>query len=109
MDPLSRVEERASVLILQALPPDISTRALSSVALLFLTMSRFQPGGSAEKATILAYLTQPTTEGPAQVFKRTIKRSVSGRGRAGDTVADPAGGRQTAASCSLADPEPQAP
>ena len=67
-----RVEERASVLILQALSPDlqteaISTRALSSVALLFLTMSRFQPGGSAEKATILAYLTQPTTEGPAGV------------------------------------------
>ena len=66
---LSRVEERGSVLLLQALPSElqtevVSTRALNCAALLSLTMSRFQPGGSAEKATMLAYLTQPTTEGP---------------------------------------------
>ena len=45
----------------------MSTRALNCASLLFLTMSRFQPGGSAEKATILAFLTQPTTEGPTGV------------------------------------------
>ena len=69
---LSRVEERGSVLILQAMPTElqseaVSTRALNCTALLFLTMSRFQPGGSAEKASILAFLTQPQTEGPAGV------------------------------------------
>ena len=67
--PLARVEERGSILLLQALPQDlqteaVSTRALSSSALVFLTMSRFQPGGTAEKSTILAYLTQPSVEGP---------------------------------------------
>ena len=69
---LSRVEERGSVLILQAMPAElqseaVSTRALNCTALLFLIMSRFQPGGSAEKASILAFLTQPQTEGPAGV------------------------------------------
>ena len=69
---LSRVEERGSVLVLQALPGElqseaVSTRALNCASLLFLTMSRFQPGGSAEKASILAYLTQPQTEGPVGV------------------------------------------
>ena len=67
--PLARVEERGSILLLQALPQDlqteaVSTRALSSSALVFLTMSRFQPGGTAEKSTILAFLTQPSVEGP---------------------------------------------
>ena len=67
--PLARVEERGSILLLQALPQDlqteaVSTRALSSSALVFLTMSRFQPGGTAEKSTILAYLTQPSADGP---------------------------------------------
>ena len=66
--PLARVEERGSILLLQELPQDlqteaVSTRALSSSALVFLTMSRFQPGGTAEKSTILAYLTQPSVEG----------------------------------------------
>ena len=45
---LPRVEERGSILLLQALPPDLQTeavsvRGLSSSALLFLTMTRFQP------------------------------------------------------------------
>ena len=71
--PLSRVEERGSVLLLQALPQElqteaVSTRSLNCASLLFLAMSRFQPGGSAEKASILAYLTQPHTEGPSGVI-----------------------------------------
>ena len=70
---LARVEERGSVLLLQALPQDlqneaISTRALSASALIFLTMSRYQPGGTAEKSTILAYLTQPSLEGPPGII-----------------------------------------
>ena len=64
---LARIEERGSILILQALPAElqseaISTRALNSTALLFMIMTRFQPGGGSEKAHILAYLTQPTNE-----------------------------------------------
>ena len=67
-DYLSRVEERGSVLILQSLPKElqteaISVRALSCVALLFMIFARYQPGGGAEKATILAFLTQPQVEG----------------------------------------------
>ena len=65
---LALVEERAAVLLLQAIPADlqseaVSVRALSTVSLLFLIYSRFQPGGSSEKASILAYLTQPSVEG----------------------------------------------
>ena len=66
--PLARVEERGSILLLQALPQDlqteaVSTRALGASALVLLTMSRYQPGGTAQKSTILAYLTQPSVEG----------------------------------------------
>ena len=70
---LSRIEERGSVLILQAPPVDlqsevVSTRALSCVALMFLIFTRYQPGGGGEKATILAYLTQPVVEGSANLM-----------------------------------------
>ena len=69
---LARVEERGSVLILQAIPVELQTeavsvRALSTTSLLFLIMSRYQPGGSNEKAMILAYLTQPSVEGQISV------------------------------------------
>ena len=66
---LALVEERAAVLLLlQAIPADlqseaVSVRALSTVSLLFLIYSRFQPGGSSEKASILAFLTQPSVDG----------------------------------------------
>ena len=65
---LALVEESAAVLLLQAIPADlqseaVSVRALSTVSLLFLIYSRFQPGGSSEKASILAFLTQPSVEG----------------------------------------------
>ena len=74
------VEERAAVLLLQALPPEmqseaVSIRALSSSALLFLLMSRFQPGGGSEKSMILSFLTQPTVEGsPGIVANHTALR-----------------------------------
>ena len=66
--PLSRVEERASVLVLQALPEEmqseaVSIRALSCTALVFLVLCRYQPGGGSERATILSFLTMPSTEG----------------------------------------------
>ena len=62
--PLARVEERASILLLQSLPADLQTeavsvRGLASSALIFLVMSRYQPGGSSEKSMILSFLTQP--------------------------------------------------
>ena len=69
---LSRIEERGSILLLQALPTElqseaVSVRGLSSAALLFLTMTRYQPGGSSEKSMILSYLTQPYLEGPNNI------------------------------------------
>ena len=69
---LARIEERGSILLLQALPADLQTeavsvRGLSSAALLFLTMTRYQPGGCSEKSMILAFLTQPYVEGQSSV------------------------------------------
>ena len=69
---MSRVEERGSILLLQALPTDLQTevvsvRALASSSLLFMVMSRYQPGGSTEKSMILSYLTQPHVEGQSNV------------------------------------------
>ena len=65
---LRRVEERGSVLVLQALPPAlqseaVSVRALGTVPLLFLAMTKYQPGGTGEKSAILSFLTQPQLEG----------------------------------------------
>ena len=45
----------------------VSVRGLSSAALLFLTMTRYQPGGSSEKSMILSYLTQPYLDGPNSI------------------------------------------
>ena len=58
---LSRVEESGSVLLLQAIPADlqsdaVSTRGVCCVGLIFLGMTRIQPGGGSEKAAILALL-----------------------------------------------------
>ena len=69
---MSRVEGRGSILLLQALPTDLQTevvsvRALASSSLLFMVMSRYQPGGSTEKSMILSYLTQPHVEGQSNV------------------------------------------
>ncbi|CAE7494271.1 RE1 [Symbiodinium natans] len=65
---LRRVEERGSVLVLQAFPPTlqseaVSVRALGTVSLLFLAMTKYQPGGTGEKSAILSFLTQPQLEG----------------------------------------------
>ena len=38
-----------------------------SVAIMFLILTRYQPGGGSEKATILADLTQPHVEGNANL------------------------------------------
>ena len=69
---LARVEERGSILLLQALPADlqseaVSVRGLASSALVFLVMSRYQPGGSSEKSMILSFLTQPYLEGQSNI------------------------------------------
>ena len=71
--PLARVEERASILLLQSLPADLQTeavsvRGLASSALIFLLMSRYQPGGSSEKSMILSFLTQPHVDGQSNVL-----------------------------------------
>ena len=69
---LSRVEERGSVLLLQALPAElqseaISDRGLSCISLIFLIMTKYQPGGSNEKTNILSFLSQPQVDGTANI------------------------------------------
>ena len=59
-----RVESRAITLVLAALPSHIkdeavSNRWLSMVALLFRVQCIYQPGGSSERAMLLAHLVNP--------------------------------------------------
>ena len=72
MELLLGLRSGGSILLLQALPSELQTeavsvRGLSSSALLFLAMTRYQPGGSSEKSMILSYLTQPHVEGSSSL------------------------------------------
>ncbi|CAE7327628.1 GIP, partial [Symbiodinium sp. CCMP2592] len=64
LDKYQRVEQRASMLLLDSLPEDlraevVSVRAVTVEAMVFLVHCSFQPGGSAEKAYLLQFLTAP--------------------------------------------------
>ncbi|CAE7508968.1 unnamed protein product [Symbiodinium sp. CCMP2592] len=64
IDKYQRVEQRASMLLLDSLPEDlraevVSVRAVTVEAMIFLVHCSFQPGGSAEKAYLLQFLTAP--------------------------------------------------
>ena len=64
LDRYQRVEQRAAMLLLDSLPDDlknevISVRAVTVEAMVFLVHCSFQPGGSAEKAYLLQFLTTP--------------------------------------------------
>ncbi|CAE7940779.1 RE1, partial [Symbiodinium sp. KB8] len=66
LDRYQRVEQRAAMLLLDSLPDDlknevISVRAVTVEAMVFLVHCSFQPGGSAEKAYLLQFLTAPDT------------------------------------------------
>ena len=66
VDRYQRVEQRASMLLLDSLPEDlraevVSVRAVTVEAMVFLVHCSFQPGGSAEQAYLLQFLTAPET------------------------------------------------
>ena len=63
---LTLINERGAVLILGALTTDlqtecVTTRMLTAVGLLFTILVRYQPGGPAEKAAVLSFLSNPAS------------------------------------------------
>ena len=73
------VEQRASMLLLDSLPEDlkaeaVSVRAVTVLAMVFLVHCSFQPGGSAEKAFLLHFLTSPDTGSAVDVAVASIRK-----------------------------------
>ena len=61
--PYARVEQRAQTLLLKALPESlrseiISNRSMGSVQIIFRVLTRYQPGGLAERTTLLKQLVE---------------------------------------------------
>ena len=79
LDRYQRVEQRASMLLLDSLPEDlkaeaVSVRAVTVEAMVFLVHCSFQPGGSAEKAYLLHFLTSPDTGAAVDVAVASIRK-----------------------------------
>ena len=65
---ISLVEQRAVTLLLKALPEAfskhiVSTRNLSTTAILLLVCQKWQPGGAQDKNQLLEYLLRPDPAG----------------------------------------------
>ena len=61
-----RIEQRAAMLLLDALPEElrheaVSARAVTSEPMVFMVHCAYQPGGAGEKAHLLQFLTGPET------------------------------------------------
>ena len=61
--PFARVEQRAQTMLLKALPDSlrgeiISNRSMGSVQIIFRVLTRYQPGGLAERTTLLKQLVE---------------------------------------------------
>ena len=61
--PFSRVEQRGQTLLLKALPESlrseiISSRSMGSIQIVFRVLTRYQPGGLAERSTLLKQLVE---------------------------------------------------
>ena len=61
-----RVEQRAAMLLLDALPDElrheaVSARAVTAESMVFMVHCAYQPGGAGEKAHLLRFLTAPET------------------------------------------------
>ena len=81
LDRYQRVEQRASMLLLDSLPEDlkaeaVSVRAVTVLAMVFLVHCSFQPGGSAEKAFLLHFLTSPDTGAAVDVAVTSIRKRI---------------------------------
>ena len=77
----ARLEQRVTSMLLASLPQNLkqdilASRVLSSVNVLFRVMVAGQPGGTAERATLLNFLTQPgTAQNPADALEKLRKYS----------------------------------
>ncbi|CAE7580175.1 RE2, partial [Symbiodinium sp. CCMP2456] len=79
VDKYQRVEQRASMLLLDSLPEDlkaeaVSVRAVTVEAMVFLVHCSFQPGGSAEKAYLLHFLTSPDAGNTVDAAVASIRK-----------------------------------
>ena len=77
----TRLEQRVTSMLLASLPDNLkqdilASRVLNSVNVLFRVMVAGQPGGTAERATLLNFLTQPgTAQGPTEALEKLRKYS----------------------------------
>ena len=83
-----RVEQRASVLLLESLPEElrhevVSVRAVTVEAMIFLVHCAYQPGGAGEKAHLLQFLTAPEVgsglDGTLQLARKWVRLLRRGR------------------------------
>ena len=79
--PFSRVEQRGAGLLLRALPQSlrqevVSRRTMSAAAMVFKVLTMYQPGGPAERQSLLNYLVEPKVNGntvPGEVLAGTTE------------------------------------
>ena len=76
---LTLINERGAVLILGALTTElqtecVTTRMLTAVGLLFTILVRYQPGGPAEKAAGLSFLSNPASPGNTGEAQASLRR-----------------------------------
>ena len=77
--PFTRVEHRAVSLLLKAVPDAVkdeavSQRRLSSIELVGLVLTTYQPGGLRERSALLKYLTAPETPQTESEALRGVRR-----------------------------------
>ncbi|CAE7474033.1 GIP [Symbiodinium sp. CCMP2592] len=75
----SLLEQRLTTLLVDAVPSAMKTevitvRALTTVEILFLLHTRYQPAGQAEKASILQFLVSPDPPKDAQAAVKSLRR-----------------------------------
>ena len=73
------LEQRMTTLLLEAIPTSVKTevvtvRALTTVGILFLLHTRYQPAGQAEKAAILQYLVNPESPKDLSSAVKNLRR-----------------------------------
>ena len=93
----SRLERRASAMLMGAIPPTIreeivSARSVSALGIITRLLTIYQPGGLAEKALILSSLENPKEEGTLPGAVQALRRWIRWRRRATDvrvSIPDP--------------------
>ncbi|CAE7765938.1 RE2 [Symbiodinium sp. CCMP2592] len=80
------LEQRASILLLQAIPEVVktdivATRRMSPSQILFKLLTVYQPGGAHERGTMLHYLVSPTSATSVQEAIKGVRQWVQWRSR----------------------------